>query len=104
MNALLKIKQTEEGKVYWTSDLHLNHNRDFVFGARGFKSSQEHTDFIINKINEVVRPNDILMNAGDFCLNTDESGFNSLLARINCQNMYTLWGNHNNPVWKIYRR
>lgn len=103
MNRVMKIRQTPEQKVYWLSDTHLNHNRDFVYGARGFNSSQEHTDFVINKINEIVRPNDILMHAGDFCLNTEEKGLNSLLARIHCQNIYMTWGNHNNPLWKIYQ-
>jgi len=101
---MLRIRQTPEQQVYWVSDTHLNHNKDFVYEARGYKSSQEHTDFIIDKINEIVRPDDILMHAGDFCLNTEESGLNSLLARIQCQNIYLLWGNHNNPLWKIYQR
>lgn len=104
MNKTLKFRQTPEQKVYWVSDTHFNHNRDFVYGARGHKSAQEMTDFIIDKINEIVRPNDILMHGGDFCLNTEESGFNSLLARIHCQNIYITWGNHNNPLWKVYQR
>lgn len=104
MNNILRIKQTDDQKVYWLSDTHFNHNRDFVYGARGFKSAEEHTHTIIDKINELVRPNDILMHPGDFCLNTEEAGFNSLLARIACQNIYTTWGNHNNPLWKIYKR
>ena len=104
MNRVLKLKQTDDQKVYWVSDTHLNHNRDFVYEVRGHKSAQEHTDFIINKINELVRPNDILMHAGDFCLNTEENGLNSLLARIQCQNIYMTWGNHNNPLWKVYQR
>ena len=104
MNRVLKLKQTADQKDYWVSDTHLNHNRDFVYEVRGHKSAQEHTDFIINKINELVRPNDILMHAGDFCLNTEENGLNSLLARIQCQNIYMTWGNHNNPLWKIYKR
>lgn len=107
MNKVLKIRQTENQKVYWISDTHLNHNPKWqvpLWEARGFKSSDEHTDGIINKINEIVRPDDILMHAGDFCLNTEESGCNELLARIKCQNIYILWGNHNNPLWKIYQR
>lgn len=107
MNKVIKIRQTEEQKVYWMSDSHLNHNPKWkvpLWEARGHKSSVEHTDFIINKINEIVRPNDILFHLGDFCLNTEENGLNELLARIHCQNIYLLWGNHNNPLWKIYKR
>lgn len=104
MNRVLKLNQTNDQKVYWVSDTHLNHNRDFVYEARGHKSSQEHTDFVIKRINDTVRWNDILIHCGDFCLNTDEQGLESLLGRIQCQNIYMLWGNHNNPLWKIYRR
>jgi calcineurin-like phosphoesterase family protein len=107
MNKVLKIKQTDDQKVYWVSDTHLNHNPKWevpLWEARGHKSSQEHTDFIINKINEIVRPNDILIHVGDFCLNTEEHECNEFLERIQCQNIYLLWGNHNNPLWKIYQR
>jgi calcineurin-like phosphoesterase family protein len=104
MNKVMRIRQTPEQKVYWVSDTHLNHNRNFVYEVRGHKTSQEHTDFIINKVNEIVRPNDILMHGGDFCLNTEENGLNALLARIHCQNIYMTWGNHNNPLWKVYQR
>jgi calcineurin-like phosphoesterase family protein len=104
MNRVLKLKQTDNQKVYWVSDTHLNHNRDFVYEVRGHKSSEEHTSFVINKINEIVRPGDILIHLGDFCLNTEENGLNSLLARIQCQTIFMLWGNHNNPLWKVYRR
>lgn len=107
MNRELRLRQSETQKVWWVSDTHLNHDPRWkipLWEARGFKSAKHHTDGIIDKINELVRPTDILMHAGDFCLNTDESGFNELLVRIRCQNIFMLWGNHNNPVWKIYQR
>jgi len=104
MNKELRINETEERKVYFISDTHFNHNKDFVYGVRGFKNVTEHNDVIFAKINEIVRPNDILFHLGDFCLNTDEDGFNAQLARINCQNIHYLWGNHNNPLWSIYKR
>lgn len=107
MNRELRIRQTPDRRVYFISDTHLNHDPKWkvpLWEARGFESSKAHTDGIIDKINEIVRPNDILFHLGDFCLNTDEHGFNELLARIKCQNIYILWGNHNNPVWKVYQR
>ncbi len=107
MNKELRLRQSETQKVFWISDTHLNHDPKWkipLWEARGFNSAKEHADGIINKINELVRPTDILIHAGDFCLNTDESGCNELLARINCQNIFMLWGNHNNPLWKIYQR
>lgn len=103
MNSVINILETNDRKVYFTSDTHFNHDRDFVYAARGYSDSQSHTSAVINKINEIVRPNDILFHLGDFSLNTDESGFNEVLSRIMCQNIYTLWGNHNSPSWNVYR-
>ena len=107
MNKQIKIRQTDDRKVFWTSDTHLNHDPKWavpLWEARGHKSAKDHTDFIISRINQSVRPNDILIHAGDFALNTDEAGLNELLARIQCQNIYMLWGNHNNPLWRVYQR
>ena len=107
MNRTLKFKQTEEQKVYFTSDTHFNHNPKWkvpLWEQRGYKSSEEHTNSVINKINETVRPNDILWHLGDFCLNTSESQFEELLARINCQSIHFLWGNHNSRIWEAYRK
>lgn len=107
MNRLLKFKQTDDRKVFWVSDTHLNHNPKWpvpIWEMRGYKSAQDHTDSIIEAINQAVRPNDILIHAGDFCLNTEENGLNELLARIRCQDIYMLWGNHNNPLWRVYQR
>lgn len=107
MNRILKFKQTEEQKVYWISDTHFNHNPKWkvpLWEQRGFKSSEEHTDGVINKINEIVRPNDILFHLGDFCLNTSESQFEELLSRINCQHIHYIWGNHNSRIDQAYKK
>lgn len=41
---------------------------------------------------------------GDLCLNTQPHQVDQLLDRIVCQNLWCLWGNHNNPHEKtIYR-
>jgi calcineurin-like phosphoesterase family protein len=107
MNKRIKLTQSEESKVYITTDTHLNHDPKWavpLWEGRGFKSSSEHTCFIIDTINKMVRPGDKLIHLGDFCLNTTEAQCEELLSRIMCQNIYMLWGNHNNPLWKVYQR
>jgi calcineurin-like phosphoesterase family protein len=90
---------------HWvTSDLHLNHNKDFLYGKRGFKNIEEHNETVINNINELVKPDDILFSLGDFCLNTTEDQLNTIISRINCKNIYLIFGNHPNPLKKIYER
>ena len=94
----------EKNKVYITSDTHFHHNRDFVWKSRGFSSVIEHDNALISKINERVKCDDILIHLGDFCLNTNASQFEELLTRINCQNIYMLFGNHPNPHYKnVYK-
>lgn len=103
LNKELKFN-TNKQNVWFVSDLHLNHAKSFVFEARGFKTIEEHNAFIINKINELVRPDDVLFSLGDFCLNSSEENFESFISRINCQNIYYLWGNHPNPSRKVFLR
>jgi calcineurin-like phosphoesterase family protein len=59
---------------------------------------------IINKVNEIVRPNDIIFNLGDFCLNTTEEEFESFLSALNCQNIYYITGNHNSRIKDAYKK
>lgn len=105
---MLNIRETAEQKVYFTTDPHLGHNPKWpvpLWKARGYTSVTDHDDSIINGINALVRPDDILIVLGDLCLNTTVEQFEAYLARINCQNLWCLWGNHNNPHDKqIYQR
>ena len=106
MNKLLNFRQTDTQKVYFISDPHFNHNPKWnvpLWKNRGFNSAIEMTDGIIDSINATVDTNDILWMLGDFCLNTNESQFEELLSRINCQNIYSLFGNHNSQVERVYK-
>jgi len=90
---------------HWVcSDLHLNHNKEFLYVKRGFNNIEEHNETVLNNINTLVKPDDILFSLGDFCLTTPEDKFEELISRINCKNIYLIWGNHPNPIKKIYYR
>jgi calcineurin-like phosphoesterase family protein len=104
----VNIRESDKQKVRFIADLHLGHNPKWpvpIWQSRGFDSVQEHDDAIINSCNTECGPNDILIVIGDFCLNSTIEQFNSYLARINCQNIWYVNGNHNNPHEKaIYRK
>lgn len=54
-------------------------------------------EYLINKINEFVRPSDTLWHLGDFCYspqNRIEEYAQKNLNRINCKNINICWGNH----------
>lgn len=98
---MLKINNRQ---VFFTSDWHYNHSQPFLWEARGYKSIQEHNEALIKSVNDVVGPEDILFNLGDLTLNCSIEQFEELISSINCQNIYLLNGNHNNPHYKqIYQ-
>lgn len=102
MNEILKIEKNRE--CFWTSDFHAFHKQPFIWEARGYRSAEEHTQFIIDKTNEIVGPDAFLFNLGDITLNCSESKFEEFLSQIKCQNIYLLWGNHNSPSHDFYQR
>ena len=51
-------KENGERKVWLTSDLHLSHDRDFIWEPRGFKSVDEMNKAIVANWNRVVGPAD----------------------------------------------
>lgn len=107
MNKTLHFKQSDDRKVYLTSDFHLNHSPKWpipIWKDRGCNSVTEMNDVIIKSINDCVRSTDILFFLGDFVLNCSESQFEEFLPRINCQNIYMIFGNHNSCVWPIYQQ
>jgi calcineurin-like phosphoesterase family protein len=91
-------------KVFFISDTHAYHKLPDMLRKRGFDAPEENVEWTINRTNEFVSENDILINAGDLFLNaTDELAAN-YLSRIKCNNIYMLWGNHPNPLHKVYKR
>lgn len=89
--------------IWLTSDLHLCHTKDFLWSPRGFSSSEEHDEAIIDNINEVVKPDDILYILGDLMLENSEQG-TGLLRQLRCKNVNIILGNHDTEVrQRIYQ-
>lgn len=80
------------GKIFVTSDLHFGHDREFVWGARGFKSIEEHDAEIIKRWNEVVTAEDDVYILGDLMLGDNVHGI-QCLSQLNGK-LHILTGNH----------
>lgn len=78
--------------IYLTSDLHLGHNKEFIWSARGFKSIEEHDAEIIRRYNEVVTAEDDVYILGDLMLGDNTHGI-SCLSQLNGK-LHILTGNH----------
>ena len=79
-------------KIYFTSDLHFCHNKDFLYEPRGFNSVYEMNEQIIKNFNEVMDWEDDLYILGDCFLNNNEEGM-SYMRRLPGKK-HVIWGNH----------
>lgn len=79
-------------RIWFTSDLHFGHHKEFLWGPRGFNSSKEHDKAIIENWNSVVEPEDTVYILGDLMLEDNEYGINCLQQLKG--NIYIIRGNH----------
>lgn len=59
--------KTTTRNIFFTSDLHLNHENIIGWCGRPFKDIEEMNQAIIDNWNKVVGKNDIVFDLGDFC-------------------------------------
>lgn len=94
---VLKFKNEIGHRVYFFSDLHVCHERDFILGPRGFKTAEESKETLIKNWNERVTNNDTIFLLGDTVVGAGTKGlevFDELLRRLNYRALYVLPGNH----------
>ena len=76
--------------------------------APSWESISRMNDYLINKINEFVGKDDVLWHLGDFTFCPKNRNIldetNKIIKKINCKNIFLLWGNHDNkqisPLFK----
>ena len=86
--------------IYLTSDLHLNHDKDFVWQKRGYNNVEEMNEAIITAINSrIASDKDDLYILGDICLGKDAEAAASYLRRLK-GNIHIVWGNHDSDTKK----
>ena len=87
--------------IWFTADLHIGH-KNIVKGTsewkqggmRNFITVESHDSHIVNKINEYVKEEDILVILGDLMFG--DKDYSSLFSKINTKNIIVLRGNHDN--------
>ena len=84
------------GKIYLTSDLHFGHDREFIWGPRGFSNVQDHDEAIIKNWNKTVSCDDTIFCLGDCMLNDNEGGVRKLKQLAG--HIYIVPGNHDTPA------
>lgn len=79
--------------VWISSDYHFNHDRQFIWGSRGFSSVEEMNDEIVRRHNQIVSPKDDVYILGDLMLGSNAE---NSIRRINEMNgnKIIIAGNH----------
>ena len=80
-------------KIFLTSDWHFNHDKDFIWQARGFNSVDEMNNEIIKRHNSVVAKDDDVYVLGDLCMGTDLIANKNLIEQLNGK-IHIVLGNH----------
>ena len=78
--------------IWFTSDFHFGHEKEFLWQPRGFLSWEDHAEQVIQNFNEMVKPNDTVYILGDCMLKNDDFGI-TCLKRLN-GNKFLAIGNH----------
>ena len=79
-------------KIWVTSDLHFGHDREFIWGPRGFKNVYEMNETIIKNWNAVVNPEDEVYVLGDLMLGDNEAGI-KMIKQLKGK-IHVILGNH----------
>lgn len=79
-------------EIFFTSDTHFCHNKNFIYAARGFSTIEDMNEAIIERWNKTVNPTDIIYHLGDVMLGDNELGLNCL-KQLNGK-IHIIYGNH----------
>lgn len=85
-------KYSQDTQIWFISDLHLNHQKQFIWQSRGFTNIQEHNQTILNNIKECVRDNDEFYILGDLTLGPIEE-VKEILRQLPGR-IHVILGNH----------
>ena len=79
-------------EIWFTSDTHFCHQREFLWGPRGFTNVEEMNEAIIKNWNDVIQPDDVVYHLGDVIMGELDAGI-PLVKRLNGKIKLAI-GNH----------
>lgn len=89
--------------IWFTSDLHFGHDREFVWEARGFENIEAMNAAIVERFNSKVQPEDTVYILGDLMLGDNVAG-EECLSKLNGKKIIILGNHDTNTRIKIYAK
>ncbi len=102
MYKALKLK-TKDQPIFFSSDLHYNHDKDFTYAKRGYSNVEEMNWNLIKNWNEVVTDDSIIFHLGDLIFN-DPTGKETinLFNQLKFKHLYLMPGNHESGIKHLW--
>lgn len=96
--------RTDRGRILFTSDLHLGHNKPFIIDPRGYATIDEAVTHTRKTIYDELTADDVLFNLGDAVVGAGEQSMSyaNEIANLPCRHQYFIWGNHNAGMQQLY--
>ena len=89
-------------KIWITSDLHIGHNKEFLYESRGFQTVEEHDKTLVSNWNDLVDKEDIVYVLGDIMLKhsleDDDFSYGLEILKQLKGNMVIIRGNHDSEA------
>lgn len=101
MKAPIKINKSDFTNIYFNSDNHRNHNKEFLYKPRGFNSISEHDSWLDSHFFNL-KPTDLLIMLGDNALNSSYEETLKWFQKIPAKKLI-IFGNHSSWDYPIYK-
>lgn len=86
--------------IWFTADFHLGHANIIRYCGRPFATVEAMDQAILDRLNALVKANDVLYFLGDFCLGS-QARVVAYRRRIRCQKILAVPGNHDKQARKL---
>jgi calcineurin-like phosphoesterase family protein len=97
----IKKKRKDYDQILWIGDTHFGHNKPFLWEPRGFKSSEEHDEWLQDQIDSV-SPDSLIIHCGDTGLSVGSERIKDFMLTFPCETLM-IKGNHNSGVQQLYQ-
>lgn len=101
---MLKIrkKRKDYSKILFMSDTHYGHDKEFLYVPRGFKTPEQHNNWIDEQI-QSLDSDSLLIHGGDVGLSCGPEKIQDFLKSFPCETLM-VFGNHNSGVYQAYQK
>lgn len=99
---MVRIKKNRKDyhNIKFCSDFHYGHDKEFLYGKRGFVNPYEHMLWLERQLDGLDK-NDLLIVLGDVGLSVGPQPIIDFIRSFKCETLM-VWGNHNSGVKQLY--